>query len=195
MRTSSVSGIGNLRCAHDSDNRLVAAARGAVSVAYGYDAGGRRVHAAATPGGVNTTTLWSGDMEIADYSGARVLLRRYAPGLGVDARIAMISCGAGAGVCPSAAVHYYVANRIGNVIAMVDAAGAVTDRYVYTPRRPAPDLIRGGWKSRWPPRAIRSAIPGGATTPRPGSITTAPAITIPTSGASSRPIPSVTPTR
>ena len=43
------------------------------------------------------------------------------------------AAGAGAGVCPSAATHDYVPNRLGNVIAMVDAAGAVTDRYVYTP--------------------------------------------------------------
>ena len=51
--------------------------------------------------------------------------RRYVPGVGVDDRIAMIEAGGTA--------HFYHPDRQGHVIAVTSSAGAIEDRYIYTP--------------------------------------------------------------
>ena len=69
-------------------------------------------------------------MEIAEFDGSGALLRRYVPGPGVDQREAMIHVD-GAGAITER--FFYHADRLGSVIALADEAGALADRYVYTP--------------------------------------------------------------
>jgi RHS repeat-associated protein len=109
---------------HDSENRLVAASKGAMSVAYLYDAAGRRVMKDFASGGTDMAFVSAGDMEIAEYEGG-ALLRRYVPGLKIDDRVAMIEA--------SGAISYYHPDRLGHVLAMTNGSGQVTDRYKYTP--------------------------------------------------------------
>ena len=59
------------------------------------------------------------------------IIRRYVPGAGVDDRSAMIHVDAASG--NETARYFYVTNRLGSVIAMVDTAGTVVDKYIYTP--------------------------------------------------------------
>jgi RHS repeat-associated protein len=104
---------------HDSENRLLSAA----GTSYSYDADGRRT--LKTMSGVATQFVHAGDMEIGEYVGG-VLQHRYVPGHSVDQRVAWLNVGA-------ATTHFYHANRLGSVQAVVSTSGSVTDRYVYSP--------------------------------------------------------------
>jgi RHS repeat-associated protein len=118
---------------HNSENRLLTAVMPGRVVDYVYDPSGRRVLKAAR-GGAATAFVHAGDMEIADLDAATGAVRqRYVPGAGVDRRVVSIAVGAGAN--GSGTAQWYHENRLGHVIAMADAAGAVSagDRYVYTP--------------------------------------------------------------
>lgn len=128
-------GFAGLSTVHDSDNRLVSASRTGMAVAYHYDADGRRVLKDFSSGGADGAALHAGDTIVAEYDPANGrLLRRYIPGATTDDRIAMVTCASsGTGACPSPTIHYYIPNRLGHVIGMLDATGAVSDRYVYTP--------------------------------------------------------------
>ncbi len=55
--------------------------------------------------------------------------RLYVPGIGIDDRIAMVDMSGST----ATAVHYYMPNRIGSVIGMVNTAGVLTDQYLYSP--------------------------------------------------------------
>ena len=68
-------------------------------------------------------------MEIAEYDGAGALLRRYIPGGAIDVRVAYIE---GSGTA-AANIEYYHADRLGNVSALSDDVGNITDRYAYDP--------------------------------------------------------------
>ena len=68
-------------------------------------------------------------MEIAEYDGAGTLLRRYIPGGAIDVRVAYIE---GSGTA-AANIEYYHADRLGNVSALSDDVGNITDRYAYDP--------------------------------------------------------------
>ena len=106
---------------HDSENRLTGIGTG---LTYLYDADGRRTARVDSSG--TTQFVHAGDMEIAEYSGS-TLMQRYVPGHSVDQRVAWRNLSAGT-------LHYYHANRLGSVQAVVDSAnGTVTDKYVYTP--------------------------------------------------------------
>jgi RHS repeat-associated protein len=117
-------GFNGLTTTHDSENRLSAASKTGMSVAYLYDAAGRRTMKDFTTGGMDTIFVSAGDMGIADYNGT-TLLRRYVPGGRIDDRVAMIEA--------TGVISYYQADSIGNVIAVTNASGTVTDRYKYTP--------------------------------------------------------------
>jgi hypothetical protein len=86
-QTASWDGNGNrislngLITTHDSENRLVAAAKTGMSVGYIYDASGRRLMKDFVSGGSDTVFVAAGDMEIAEYDASGALLRRYVPGL------------------------------------------------------------------------------------------------------------------
>jgi RHS repeat-associated protein len=72
--------------------------------------------------GVVTSFLSDGAEEIAEYTGAGGLLRRYVPGPGTDQPIAMITP-AGAGQTRS----YFHVNRQGSTVAMSNDAGTVSE--------------------------------------------------------------------
>ncbi|MCI5044775.1 MAG: RHS repeat-associated core domain-containing protein [Aquisalinus sp.] len=116
-------GRGGASYSHNSDNQLVSASVSSTAVSYAYDARGRRV--AKTVGGVTTRYVHAGDMEIAETDGAGTITMRYIPGPGVDQRVAMVAA--------NGDTHFYHADRLGNVIALADASGAVTDQYLYSP--------------------------------------------------------------
>ena len=117
---------------HDTENRLTSALTSGYTASYTYGPAGRRVSKSVDSGsGLETTRfIHAGGMEIAEFDGSGALLRRYVPGPGVDQREAMIHVdGAGA----IAERFFYHADRLGSVIALADEAGALADRYVYTP--------------------------------------------------------------
>lgn len=116
--------LGPLTTTHDSENRLVQAVKGGMTVNYIYDASGRRVMKDFVSGGTDVTFLSAGDTEIAEYDGA-ALLRRFVPGLRTDDLVAMIES--------TGAISYYHPDRLGSVVAMTSGSGVVTDRYKYTP--------------------------------------------------------------
>lgn len=102
---------------YDSENRLrtaTVAGAGATSASYDYDPLGRR--SSKVVSGVTTRYLLDGDEEIAEYSGAGALLRRYVTGPGIDDRIAMVDA--------AGAKTYFHVNHQGSTIAMTDAAGS-----------------------------------------------------------------------
>lgn len=111
---------------HDGMNRLTGASRTGMSAAYTYDADDRRTKKAVTTGSTATTrTLWSDTDELAEYDAAGALQRRVIPGPAIDDRIATIDAGG--------AVRYFHTDRLGSVVALTDASGAVTDSYSYSP--------------------------------------------------------------
>lgn len=124
----------------------------AESSAFLYDADGRRIVRTSSVSGVdNLRFAHAGDMEIADVNdqgGSGIvgrIMRRYVPGAGVDDRVVMIitntaTCSSLNGsvpysgsVCATSSYEYYHADRLGNVVAMVNASGTITAQYVYTP--------------------------------------------------------------
>ena len=111
----------------DFQNRLVAATVDGLAITYDYGVKGRRV--GKDVGGTVTRFLHAGDMEIAEYDGAGTLLRRYIPGGSIDVRVAYIE---GSGTA-AANIEYYHADRLGNVSALSDDVGNITDRYAYDP--------------------------------------------------------------
>ena len=72
--------------------------------------------------GVTTSFLSDGDEEVAEYTGAGGLLRRYIPGPGTDQPIAMVT--------PVGAAHtrsYFHVNRQGSTVAMSNDAGVMAE--------------------------------------------------------------------
>ena len=125
-----------------SENRLLSYDTASQQTSYAYGPNGLRV--AKTVANARTEFLHAGNpgsgagtgMEIAEYDGAGALTRRYIPGPGVDQRIAMVTCSGSVSCAPGQAgvkTHAYFADRLGNVIAVVDAASGAMERYVYTP--------------------------------------------------------------
>ena len=103
--TPSNDGRGNLTSdgvwtyAYDTENRLVSAASGATSIAYAYDALGRRKSKAVTSGATTTTTAWLsfGAQELAEYTGVGTVYfsRRFLYRAGLDEVLASVDSGAG----------------------------------------------------------------------------------------------------
>jgi RHS repeat-associated protein len=111
--------------AYDAQNLLRSATKSAGSASYQYDVVGRRQM--LTENGATTTFLHDGDEEIADYSAANAVLRRYIPGPGTDMPIAMVTPSGG-----SNAHSYFHTNRQGSTIAMSADSGTIGEGpYVY----------------------------------------------------------------
>ena len=90
------------------------------AASYLYDPLGRRQ--AKIVNGVTTSFLSDGDEEVAEYTGAGALLRRYIPGPGTDQPIAMVT--------PAGASHarsYFHVNRQGSTVAMSNDAGVMAE--------------------------------------------------------------------
>jgi RHS repeat-associated protein len=110
--------------AYDFENRLTGVDGGAVR--FTYDGDGNRV--AKTANGVTTrylvdTNSQSGLAQVVEELTGGVVSRRYTYGL---SRISQSQPLAGAWT-----THFYMADGHGNVRALADAAGAVTDTYAY----------------------------------------------------------------
>jgi len=106
--------------AYDAENRLRTASRAGTAASYLYDPLGRRQ--AKIVNGVTTSFLSDGDEEVAEYTGAGALLRRYMPGPGTDQPIAMVT--------PAGATHtrsYFHVNRQGSTVAMSSDAGVMVE--------------------------------------------------------------------
>jgi len=99
-----------------------------VQVAFGYDALGRRFHKTVTTvttsqtNTVATRFVCLGDQVLEERDQTNGLLASYVYGRHVDE---VLSMGRGA------AVHYYHADDLGNVMSMSDQGGAVVERYDY----------------------------------------------------------------
>ena len=97
---------------------------GSDSVAYGYDAAGRRVRKYRSSTGATTYYLWDGDhllMEL-DGSGNRVLRYAYQPG--IDQPVA---------VTTSSGTFYYYLDQEGNVISVWNSSNTKVAEYKYDP--------------------------------------------------------------
>ncbi len=108
---------------YDSENRLrTATVVGGPTFTYDYDALGRRLSKSNGTPATATYYLLDGHEEIAEYSGANVLLRRYIMGSTIDDRIATTEDG----TTTNPPKAYYHVNHQGSVIAMTDSAGNAT---------------------------------------------------------------------
>ncbi|MFN9163645.1 MAG: RHS repeat-associated core domain-containing protein [Alphaproteobacteria bacterium] len=115
-----LTGEGTWTFAYDAENRLRTANRAGTVASYLYDPLGRRQ--AKIVNGVTTSFLSDGDEEVAEYTGAGALLRRYIPGPGTDQPIAMVT--------PAGAAHtrsYFHVNRQGSTVAMSNDAGVMAE--------------------------------------------------------------------
>ncbi|MFN9357573.1 MAG: RHS repeat protein, partial [Alphaproteobacteria bacterium] len=115
-----LTGEGTWTFAYDAENRLRTANRAGTAASYLYDPLGRRQ--AKFVNGVTTSFLSDGDEEVAEYTGAGALLRRYIPGPGTDQPIAMVT--------PAGASHtrsYFHVNRQGSTVAMSNDAGVMAE--------------------------------------------------------------------
>ncbi|MBU3922105.1 MAG: RHS repeat-associated core domain-containing protein, partial [Alphaproteobacteria bacterium] len=117
---------------HNALGQMVQATGSAFSATYKYDPMDRRMSVSGTGTGV-TAKSWvhAGSMEIAEYSSAGSLLRRFVPGTVIDQHVAMIEAGG--------ATYLYHPDRLGHIIALsVGTVGSpdrgdLSDKYVYTP--------------------------------------------------------------
>lgn len=115
---------------HDTRNRLYAVTGIGSTAVMQYDAVGRRFWYTPDYGTTWQGYFHAGDLEIGQIDGSYNLLHRFIPGPGTDQRVAMISYDTSGN---ETGRYFYHANRLGSVIAMADASGALADRYVYTP--------------------------------------------------------------
>ena len=115
-----LTGEGTWTFAYDAENRLRTANRAGTAATYLYDPLGRRQ--AKVVNGVTTSFLSDGAEEVAEYTGAGALLRRYIPGPGTDQPVAMVT--------PAGAAHtrsYFHVNRQGSTVAMSNDAGVMAE--------------------------------------------------------------------
>ena len=126
---------------YDYENRMerVTTTGGTEVVRYDYDPAGRR-SIKALYGGARTAFVHAGAAEIADVDPSTyAVLRRYIPGAGTDSWVAFVDEQA------SGATKYVHQNKLGSVIALSDAAGAVAaaDRFTYDPYGNSPSATGG----------------------------------------------------
>ena len=174
--------FGTTNYTYDAENRMTHAFKnsggGAMFDAlYGYDPFGHR--AFKNVDGVLTFFLGDTlDDEIAEYTSGGTLLRRYIPGPGVDEPVAMIDLA-------TATTRFFHEDRIGSVIATSSTSGALIDGpYSYTPFG---ESCIGTGENNCTMLAAGGGIPfrftGRRLDPRPGSSTSARAITAPARAA------------
>ncbi len=107
---------------HDAENRLVAATTPSHAASYGYDAFGRRSQ--KTVDAVVTRYVYDGNRVIEELDGAGVAQRRFVYGPGLDEPVAMVTPGG---------TYYYVYDKLGSVVALTDATGALVETHAYSP--------------------------------------------------------------
>lgn len=135
-----LTGDGANSFSYDAENRLLSVSMASgVSASYVYDPLDRR--AEKTVDGQKTAYLYDGISVLAEYDGTGALLVRYIYG-GLDRPLAMIAA--------AGTKTFYHQDRLGNVIALTDETGQVSERYVY-------DSFGNAFHP--------AAVPGGAPTP------------------------------
>ncbi len=122
---------------HDANNRMVSASNTSptMNASYVYGAEDTRIYKQDGTGleasGYRFSNL--NNMVLGEHPGTADsdlgYWRLYVPGLGIDDRVAMVTMDGST----ANAVHYYMPNRIGSVIGMVNTAGVLTDQYLYSP--------------------------------------------------------------
>ena len=119
---------------------------GPVEARYAYDALGRRVRAEACHGSIETPTICtvtrhvygSGPEVLAEYdinsNGQETIQRWFIHGPAYPDPLVMVDRTlAGAQPATSAEYFYYLKDVLGSVVALIDTAGAVVERYDYDP--------------------------------------------------------------
>jgi RHS repeat-associated protein len=108
----------------DTENHLTSASKPGVSASYLYDPLHRQ--AQKTVGSTKTRFIYAGLQRIADYDGTSGSLQnRYVFGSGLDEPLIQISAGG--------TLTYMHQDKTGSIIATTNSAGAVTNRYRYSP--------------------------------------------------------------
>lgn len=118
-----LAGDGTWTFGYNTEKMLTSASKTGTSVSYSYDPLLRQV--LKNVGGTKTQYYYAGQQRIADYSGAGVLQDRYVYGAGLDDILIKVNT--------SGTKTYYHQDKLGSVIALTDAGGAVTNRYAYDP--------------------------------------------------------------
>ncbi len=114
----------------DTVDQLISATDGITSVSYLYDPAGRQLQ--KNVGGTKTNYLYDGNQRVADYDGTGTLLQRYIYGIGIDEPLIKITAGG--------TKTYMHLDRIGNVVAISNSSGVVTNRYKYSPWGESPSM-------------------------------------------------------
>jgi RHS repeat-associated protein len=107
----------------DTENHLVSAVSGGVTASYVYDPLGRQ--AQKTVSGTATRFVYDGLKLIATYDGSGTLLNRYVHGPGVDEPAIQVTAGA--------VQTFFHRDFQGTVVATTNNAGAVVNKYTYSP--------------------------------------------------------------
>jgi YD repeat-containing protein len=106
----------------DAAHRLVSVSSNGFTSEYGYDGAGNRVRAVRN--GVTTRYLHdAGGNVVAELDGTGTITRYYIHGLGL---LALVEASG-----PNAGLYVYHADGTGHMVALSDAAGAITHRYSY----------------------------------------------------------------
>ncbi len=115
---------------YDVENRLVAAdLDGGVldpSIAYTYDPTGPRRQ--KTVGTTVTSYVSDGPQEIAEYSAAGGVLRRYVYGRGIDEAVVIYD-----GPLSTSPKYWYHLDRQGSTVSLTNSAGGIAGRFSYSP--------------------------------------------------------------
>lgn len=111
---------------YNTENMLIGATNGSVTVSFDYDAENRQIR--KTVGSTKTRYVYSGDQLIAEYNDTTgALLRRYVYALGKDDPIMVVDS--------SNVVTYLHADHLGSIIARTNNTGAIISggNYTYSP--------------------------------------------------------------
>ncbi len=111
--------------AYDVENRMAGATKAATSstISYGYDPTDRRVQ--KNVDSVVTNYVYAGAHEIAEYSGAGTLLRRYIYGPGIDEPLVMIDV-------VNATKTFFHQDHQGSIIALTNSSAVITMSFAYS---------------------------------------------------------------
>jgi RHS repeat-associated protein len=113
---------GNFAYSYDTENHLLSAAGGSVSLSFKYDPRQRQI--LKTSGSVSTEFVYSGLQRIADYVGG-TLTNRYVFGAGLDEPVVVVSA--------AGSVSYLGADETGSVISSTDSSGNLLSTSTYSP--------------------------------------------------------------
>lgn len=116
---------------YDTENHLTSATKSGVSASYLYDPMHRQ--AQKTVGSVKTRYIYSGLQRIADYDGTSgSLLDRYVFGTDLDQPLIKVSSGG--------TLTYLHHDRMGNIVALTNNSGVVSNRFTYSPWGESPNM-------------------------------------------------------